>query len=325
MTGGGEATWADLAEAVFAEAHARGRRLTRVKRIATADYPTPARRPANSRLDNGKLARAYGLALPDVARVGRCLLRPAAGLTLETERMRKVLVTGGAGFIGSAVCRHLVGAGVDVLNVDNADLRGQSRLARDHRQRAELSLRQDRHLRPGGGSRRRLPRLPAGPRHPSRRREPRRPLDHRQRRLHPDQHPRHVLDAGGGARLLARARRRDARRVPLPARLDRRGLRLARARRPVRRDDALRSELALFRLQGGLRPPRLGLGAHLQVPGRDLQLLEQLRPLPFPREADPARHPQRRARQAAAGLRRGRPTCATGSMSRTTPARSTSS
>ena len=32
--------------------------------------------------------------------------------------MRKVLVTGGAGFIGSAVCRRLVGAGVDVLNLD---------------------------------------------------------------------------------------------------------------------------------------------------------------------------------------------------------------
>ncbi len=32
--------------------------------------------------------------------------------------MRKVLVTGGAGFIGSAVCRHLVGAGADVLNLD---------------------------------------------------------------------------------------------------------------------------------------------------------------------------------------------------------------
>ncbi|RBP16537.1 dTDP-4-dehydrorhamnose reductase [Roseiarcus fermentans] len=64
MTGGGEATWADLAEAVFAEAHARGRRLTRVRRISTSDYPTPARRPANSRLDNAKLARVYGLALP---------------------------------------------------------------------------------------------------------------------------------------------------------------------------------------------------------------------------------------------------------------------
>jgi dTDP-glucose 4,6-dehydratase len=32
--------------------------------------------------------------------------------------MRNVLVTGGAGFIGSAVCRHLVGVGVNVLNVD---------------------------------------------------------------------------------------------------------------------------------------------------------------------------------------------------------------
>jgi dTDP-4-dehydrorhamnose reductase len=65
MTGSGEATWADLAEAVFEEAAARGRRVTRVKRIATADYPTPARRPANSRLDNEKLARVYGFRLPE--------------------------------------------------------------------------------------------------------------------------------------------------------------------------------------------------------------------------------------------------------------------
>jgi dTDP-4-dehydrorhamnose reductase len=65
MTGAGEATWADFAEAVFERAHAHGRRLTGVKRIATADYPTPARRPANSRLDNAKLSRLYGLSLPD--------------------------------------------------------------------------------------------------------------------------------------------------------------------------------------------------------------------------------------------------------------------
>jgi len=65
MTGSGEGTWADFAEAVFHEAAARGRRLTRVKRIATADYPTPARRPANSRLDNEKLARVYGVRLPE--------------------------------------------------------------------------------------------------------------------------------------------------------------------------------------------------------------------------------------------------------------------
>ncbi len=65
MTGSGEATWADFAEAIFRNAHARGRKLTRVKPITTADYPTPARRPANSRLDNGKLNRAYCVALPD--------------------------------------------------------------------------------------------------------------------------------------------------------------------------------------------------------------------------------------------------------------------
>jgi dTDP-4-dehydrorhamnose reductase len=65
MTGSGEATWADFAEAIFHEAAARGRRQTRVKRIAAADYPTPARRPANSRLDNEKLSRVYGVKLPE--------------------------------------------------------------------------------------------------------------------------------------------------------------------------------------------------------------------------------------------------------------------
>jgi dTDP-4-dehydrorhamnose reductase len=65
MSGSGEATWADFAEAIFREAAALGRRQTQVTRIATADYPTPARRPANSRLDNEKLARVYGVKLPE--------------------------------------------------------------------------------------------------------------------------------------------------------------------------------------------------------------------------------------------------------------------
>jgi len=64
VTGSGEATWADFAEAIFLDAAARGRRLTRVKRITTSDYPTAARRPANSSLDNEKLRRVYGLQLP---------------------------------------------------------------------------------------------------------------------------------------------------------------------------------------------------------------------------------------------------------------------
>ncbi len=65
MTDSGEATWADFAEAIFLEAAARGRRLTRVKHITTTDYPTPAQRPANSRRYNEKLRRVYGLELPE--------------------------------------------------------------------------------------------------------------------------------------------------------------------------------------------------------------------------------------------------------------------
>ena len=64
MTGGGEASWADVAEAIFAHAQARGHKQTSVVRITTKDYPTPAARPMNSRLDNSRLNKAYGICLP---------------------------------------------------------------------------------------------------------------------------------------------------------------------------------------------------------------------------------------------------------------------
>ncbi|WP_066734131.1 MULTISPECIES: dTDP-4-dehydrorhamnose reductase [Hyphomicrobiales] len=60
----GEAVWADVAEAIFAERERLGGTSVRVKRIATADYPTPAKRPANSRLDSSKLKTVHGAALP---------------------------------------------------------------------------------------------------------------------------------------------------------------------------------------------------------------------------------------------------------------------
>jgi dTDP-4-dehydrorhamnose reductase len=64
--GGGEtASWADFAEAIFAGLAARGGKTVRVRRIATADYPTPARRPADARLDCGKLAAIHGVTMPD--------------------------------------------------------------------------------------------------------------------------------------------------------------------------------------------------------------------------------------------------------------------
>lgn len=62
--GTGEASWADLAEAVFAASAALGGPSARVRRIATTDYPTPARRPSNSRLDCSLLTARHGLRLP---------------------------------------------------------------------------------------------------------------------------------------------------------------------------------------------------------------------------------------------------------------------
>lgn len=60
----GEAVWADVAEAIFAEREALGGAAVRVKRIATSEYPTPAQRPANSRLDSSRLADIHGVRLP---------------------------------------------------------------------------------------------------------------------------------------------------------------------------------------------------------------------------------------------------------------------
>ncbi len=48
---------------VVADAAARIGKLPTVEAIATSDYPTPAKRPANSVLDCAKLARVYGLKL----------------------------------------------------------------------------------------------------------------------------------------------------------------------------------------------------------------------------------------------------------------------
>ena len=60
----GIATWADLAEAICDWLRVNGSRTVAVERITTADYPTPARRPANSRLDAGRLAAVHGVRLP---------------------------------------------------------------------------------------------------------------------------------------------------------------------------------------------------------------------------------------------------------------------
>ncbi|HVI53948.1 MAG TPA: dTDP-4-dehydrorhamnose reductase [Luteibacter sp.] len=67
LTAAGAATWHGFATAIFDEVAASGRLPTKpsVRPIATADYPTPAKRPAWSVLDTTKTLAAFGVVPPD--------------------------------------------------------------------------------------------------------------------------------------------------------------------------------------------------------------------------------------------------------------------
>lgn len=61
FAGAPDASWADFARAIFAQAGL----VCEVADINTTDYPTPARRPANSRLDCRTTEGIFGIARPD--------------------------------------------------------------------------------------------------------------------------------------------------------------------------------------------------------------------------------------------------------------------
>jgi len=78
FTGAGETTWHGFAEAIVALAGAS----VPVEPIATADYPTPARRPANSLLDCAKIEAAWGI----VARPWRAALEEVVAELFDKSR-----------------------------------------------------------------------------------------------------------------------------------------------------------------------------------------------------------------------------------------------
>ncbi|HEV8033304.1 sugar nucleotide-binding protein, partial [Yoonia sp.] len=61
FSGAPDVSWADFARAIFDIAD----RDVTVTDITTADYPTPAKRPANSRLDCTSTESVFGIARPD--------------------------------------------------------------------------------------------------------------------------------------------------------------------------------------------------------------------------------------------------------------------
>lgn len=64
---GGETSWYAYARFVFEQAREKGveLKLREVLPIATSEYPTPATRPLNSRLDTRRLCENFGLSIPD--------------------------------------------------------------------------------------------------------------------------------------------------------------------------------------------------------------------------------------------------------------------
>jgi dTDP-4-dehydrorhamnose reductase len=87
MAGAGDTTWAGLAAYVFEQSSRMGGPHARVRPISTAEYPTPARRPANSRLNTSKLSAVYGISLPDWrTSVRPCVQRLIEELTVDDGR-----------------------------------------------------------------------------------------------------------------------------------------------------------------------------------------------------------------------------------------------
>jgi dTDP-4-dehydrorhamnose reductase len=82
VAGGGEASWAEFAEAIFAWSAAHGGPSAEVEPVPTSSLSIRARRPLNSRLATERLQQALGWA-PDLwhRSLAQCLLEMHAGPT----------------------------------------------------------------------------------------------------------------------------------------------------------------------------------------------------------------------------------------------------
>jgi dTDP-4-dehydrorhamnose reductase len=80
LSAGGSTSWFDFARAIFADAP-----RPRVVPITTAEYPTPARRPANSELDCARFAAVFGIRgrpwMEETDRITRALVGAELGKT----------------------------------------------------------------------------------------------------------------------------------------------------------------------------------------------------------------------------------------------------
>ncbi|HSD16489.1 MAG TPA: dTDP-4-dehydrorhamnose reductase [Thermomonas sp.] len=87
MVASGQASWHGFASAIVEDAHALGllARMPAVTPITTGEFPTPARRPANSVLDAARLRSDFGIVVPDWRDGLRATLRRIAAREKGSE------------------------------------------------------------------------------------------------------------------------------------------------------------------------------------------------------------------------------------------------
>ena len=85
LAGPDAVSWCGFARRIVAGSGVRGGKTPPVDAITTADFPTPAKRPANSRLSTQRLAEVFDLRLPPLtASLDSCLDRLIAPAPLNT-------------------------------------------------------------------------------------------------------------------------------------------------------------------------------------------------------------------------------------------------
>lgn len=82
----GEASWFDLARFIFAQAAARGLHVPDIRPITTAEYPTRARRPANSRLSTERFERDFAMKPRAWQDAVEAIMTEKLGKPTESER-----------------------------------------------------------------------------------------------------------------------------------------------------------------------------------------------------------------------------------------------
>jgi len=85
FAGSGVTTWHAFASRIVAAQAPLTGRAPRVTAITTAEFPTPARRPANSELDSGLFHRVFGFRGRPWAEEADAITRALVGAQLEKD------------------------------------------------------------------------------------------------------------------------------------------------------------------------------------------------------------------------------------------------